>query len=82
MILQDIKEIKRYGRNDGRTDGCLDVKTVYPHKNSLRFGIHWIQIITNQVIRVLFQISPELFARRYTKTLRTRLIISPMTFEG
>ena len=26
MTLQDIKETKRYGRTDGRTD----VKTVYP----------------------------------------------------
>ena len=27
MILQDIKETKRYGQTDGRTD---NVKTVYP----------------------------------------------------
>ena len=31
MILQDIKETKRYGRTDARTDGRTDnVKTVYP----------------------------------------------------
>ena len=30
MILQDIKEIKRYGHTHGRTD---NVKTVYPPTN-------------------------------------------------
>ena len=38
MILQDIKETKRFGhtfvRSDGRTDGRTDnVKTVYPPTN-------------------------------------------------
>ena len=38
MILQDIKETKRYGHTFGRTDGRSDgrtenVKTVYPPAN-------------------------------------------------
>ena len=43
MILQDIKETKRYGhtfgRSDGRTDGRTDnVKTVYPPTNTVCGG--------------------------------------------
>ena len=32
VTLEDIKETKRYGRTDGRTDGAHtdNVKTVYP----------------------------------------------------
>ena len=34
MILQDIKETKRYGHTVGRSDGLSDnVKTVYPPTN-------------------------------------------------
>ena len=33
VTLRVIKETKRYGRTDGRTD---NVKTVYPYKQSLR----------------------------------------------
>ena len=48
MILQDIKETKRYGRTDahtdGRTDGQTDgrtdnVKTVYPLQTKFAGGI-------------------------------------------
>ena len=35
MILQDIKETKRYGRTVGRTD---NVKTVYPPTNTVCGG--------------------------------------------
>ena len=40
MILQDIKETKRYGHTVGRTDGWTDgrsdnVKTVYPPTNKV-----------------------------------------------
>ena len=42
MILQDIKETKRYGhtfvRSDGRTD---NVKTVYPHTNTVCGGFKY-----------------------------------------
>ena len=39
MILQDIKETKRYGHTDGRTDGRTDnVKTVYPPTNTVCAG--------------------------------------------
>ena len=39
MILQDIKETKRYGHTDGRTDGRTDnVKTVYPPTNTVCGG--------------------------------------------
>ena len=34
MTLKDIKESKRYGRTDRRTD----VKTVYPHTNTVYGG--------------------------------------------
>ena len=36
MTLQDIKETKRYGRTDGRTD---NVKTVYPPQTKFAGGI-------------------------------------------
>ena len=37
MTLRVIKETKRYGRTDARTDGRTDnLKTVYPYKQSLR----------------------------------------------
>ena len=35
MNLQDIKETKRYGRTDGRTD---NVKTVYPLQTKFAGG--------------------------------------------
>ena len=37
MTLQDIKETKRYGRTDGRTD---NVKTVYPLQTKFAGGIN------------------------------------------
>ena len=43
MTLQDIKETKRYGRTDGRTDdtGRTDnVKTVYPPQTKFAGGIY------------------------------------------
>ena len=40
MILQDIKETKRYGHTVGRSDGHSDnVKTVYPPTNTVCGGI-------------------------------------------
>ena len=40
MTLQDIKETKRYGRTDARTDGRMDnVKTVYPPQTKFVGGI-------------------------------------------
>ena len=36
MILQDIKETKRYGRTDGQTD---NMKTVYPPQTKFAGGI-------------------------------------------
>ena len=38
MTLQDIKETKRYGRTDARTDGQRENSTPH-HKQSLRGGI-------------------------------------------
>ena len=39
MILQDIKETKRYGHTVGRSDGLSDnVKTVYPPTNTVCGG--------------------------------------------
>ena len=40
MTLRVIKETKRYGRTDARTDGCMDnVKTVYPLQTKFAGGI-------------------------------------------
>ena len=36
--LKNIKETKRYGRTDRRTDGWTDVKTVYPPTNTVCGG--------------------------------------------
>ena len=36
MTLQDIKETKRYGQTDGRTD---NVKTVYPLQTKFAGGV-------------------------------------------
>ena len=46
MTLQDIKETKRYGRTDGRTDAHTDnVKTVYPPQTKFAGGIiTWMTI--------------------------------------
>ena len=43
MTLKDIKETKRYGRTDGRTNRWMDgrtdnVKTVYPPTNTVCTG--------------------------------------------
>ena len=38
MILQDIKETKRYGHTDGRKDGQHE-NSIPSHKHSLRGGI-------------------------------------------
>ena len=41
MILQDIKETKRYGHTDGRTDGQKDGQresSIPSHKHMLRGG--------------------------------------------
>ena len=37
MTLKDIKETKRYGRTDGRTDGQCE-NSIPTHKHSLRGG--------------------------------------------
>ena len=40
MILEVIKETKRFGHTVGRTDGLSDnVKTVYPRTNTVCGGI-------------------------------------------
>ena len=39
ITVQDIKETKRYGRTDARTDGRTDnVKTVYPPQTKFAGG--------------------------------------------
>ena len=48
MLLQDIKETKRYGRTHGHTDGRMDgrtdnVKTVYPLQTKFAGGIIMFQ---------------------------------------
>ena len=50
MTLQDIKETKRYGRTDARTD----VKTVYPATNKVCGGYN--ETITSSFIYTLFDL--------------------------
>ena len=47
VTLWVIKETKRYGQTDGRTDGGTDnVKTVYPPQTKFVGGIiTWVNII-------------------------------------
>ena len=42
MTLQDIKETKRYGRTDARTD---NMKTVYPPQTKFAGGINILKIL-------------------------------------
>ena len=42
MTLEDIKETKRYGRTDARTD---NVKTVYPPQTKFAGGINMNKFI-------------------------------------
>ena len=44
MTLQDIKETKRYGRTDARTD---NVKTVYPLQTKFAGGIKIRKYLSN-----------------------------------
>ena len=49
MTLRVIKETKRYGRTDGRTD---NVKTVYPLQTNFAGGI-------TKEVTVFFSLKPE-----------------------
>ena len=62
--LKDIKETKRYGRTDGRTD---KVKTVYPPTNTVCRGAGGI-IIPNGLflLRAYFHLALKLCSRRQT----------------
>ena len=57
MTLQDIKETKRYGRTDARTDPRTDnVKTVYPPQTKFAGGIkikHETKILLNLPTRAM-----------------------------
>ena len=49
MILQDIKETKRFGHTVGRSDGLSDnVKTVYPPTNTVCGGYNYGNRFTNK----------------------------------
>ena len=59
MILQDIKETKRYGQTDGRSFGRTDnVKTVYPPTNKVCGGIMRINMLigTSKVYLLMIMI--------------------------
>ena len=58
MILQDIKETKRYGH----TVGLSGVKTVYPPTNTVYWGYNYPEITT-----LLFQDQPKIFFTRGIK---------------
>ena len=64
LNLQDIKEIKRYGRTDGRTDrrsyGQSDkVKTVYTHTYTHRHILRWYKSNLFLVVLLNFYIGPH-----------------------
>ena len=50
MILQDIKETKRYGRTVGlvQSDGGTDVKTEYPPTNIVCGGYNYAAAVRRQ----------------------------------
>ena len=52
MTPQDIKETKRYGRADGRTDN--NVKTVYPPQSKFAWGYNQDQtLLWTCVVKIL-----------------------------
>ena len=57
MTLQDIRETKRYGQTDARTD---NVKTVYPPQTKFAGGIMNENPCSNQEISVLYEHGLEL----------------------
>ena len=51
MILQDIKETKRYGHTVGQSDGHSDnVKTVYPPTNTVCGGYNNISPVAGKSV--------------------------------
>ena len=61
MILQDIKETKRYGHTDGQTDGRTDnVITVYPPTNTVCGGYkNQIERATDKLLLSFFHTKPK-----------------------
>ena len=53
MTLQDIKETKRYGRTDARTD---NLKTVYPPQTKIA-GCIINKIIERKIVNIFLPIS-------------------------
>ena len=66
MILEVIKETKRYGRSVGRSD---NVKTVYPSTNTVCGGYN------NELWRISFQCPPEFDAILLDCSSRSSLIL-------
>ena len=58
MILQDIKETKRYGHTEGRTEGRTDnVKTVYPPTNTVCRGYNKTNILcSSTAVTMLYNV--------------------------
>ena len=71
MILQDIKETKRYGHTDGRSFGRSDnVKTVYPPTNKVCGGYNYVMHIYSwgqAVANVLRTFSPNPLLKKAIK---------------
>ena len=57
MILQDVKETKRYGHTFGRSVGRTDVKTVYPPTNTVCGGYNKsLHYLKNQTVKCVYKI--------------------------
>ena len=66
MILQDIKETKRYGHTDGRSFGRSvgrsdNLKTVYPPTNKVCGGYNYV---SNQFEKEILSIGLYLFQEK------------------
>ena len=77
VTLQDIKETKRYGRTDARTDGRTDnVKTVYPPQTKFAGGIKICCINVKMGKMYLLQITGFPYSDRKTCNLLKYSIVS------
>ena len=71
MTLRVIKETKRYGRTDARTDGRTDnVKTVYPLQTKFAGGIN---ILISQPKHMLWVLKRTVSMRRFFLAHKTNV---------
>ena len=68
MILEVLKETKRYGHTDGRSD---NVKTVYPPTNTVCGGIIMIKTL---IYRTFFYKNSCMMSQEYRKSISMKII--------